>query len=87
MACLKRRKCINDPNKFCYICGELTFEHEKRAIDKTLYNLYHAYFGMPLGDQDKEWTPHIVCQACFINLYNWACKKLTSLPFGIPMVW
>ena len=43
--------------------------------------MYHAYFGMSLGDQDKEWVPHIVCQTCFINLYNWACKKLT------PMVW
>ena len=42
---------------------------------------------MQLGDQDKEWAPHIVCQKCFINLNNWSRNKLKSLPFGIPMIW
>ena len=42
---------------------------------------------MQLGDQDKEWSPHIVCQKCFMNLHNWSRNKLKSLPFGIPMIW
>ena len=42
---------------------------------------------MQLGDQDKEWSPHIVCQKCFMNLNNWSRNKLESLPFGIPMIW
>ena len=82
-----RRKCSNDPNSFCYICGEFTFQTQKRAIDATVRNLYFAYFGMQLGDQDKEWSPHIVCQKCFINLHNWSRNKLKSLPFGIHMIW
>ena len=49
-----RRKCSDDPNSFGYICGEFTFQTQKRAIDVTLRNLYFAYFGMQLGDQDKE---------------------------------
>ena len=51
------RKCSNDPNSSCYICGEFTFLTQKRAIDVTVRNLYFANFGMQLGDQDKEWSP------------------------------
>ena len=88
MATSKRRKCSNDPNSFCYIfCGELTFPTQKREINDTVRSLYHAYFGIQLCDQDKEWAPHIVCQNCFINLNNWSRNKLKSLQFGIPMIW
>ena len=87
MVSARRRKCSDDPNSFCYICGELTFLSQKRVIDDTIRSLYHAYFGIQLGDQDKERSPHIVCQKCFINLNNWSRNKISSLPFGIPMIW
>ena len=86
MANSKRRKCSNDPNSFCYICGVLIFPTEKREINGTVQSLYHGYFGMQLGHQNKEWAPHTVCQKCFINLNNLSRNKLKSLPFGIPMI-
>jgi len=48
---------------------------------------YHQYFGCKLGDQDKKWTPHIVCKSCAIRLGSWRNRKGMSMPFAIPMVW
>jgi hypothetical protein len=25
---------------------------------------YLAYFGVPVGDQDKNWAPHYACEHC-----------------------
>jgi len=36
------RQCKNDPNRFCYICGELTFAKEKRSITGHIKKLYKA---------------------------------------------
>ena len=43
-----------------------------------------TYFGMKLGDQDKIWTPRMVCKSCTEYLRQ---SKKTILKFGIPMVW
>jgi len=29
-----------------------------------MVKLYFDYFGMRLGDQDKNWAPHTVCSIC-----------------------
>ena len=50
----KRRSCVNDPDIFCYICGEyMKKEHRFNMRDFTK-RAYEAYFGMKLGDQDKQ---------------------------------
>ena len=46
-----KRGCKNNPNVFCYICGEFTKVFNKKNIDDLLDNLDHVYFGMKLGDQ------------------------------------
>ena len=82
-----RRKCKNDPNRFCYICGKVVLPSREARITPFVKNAYHAYFGMKQGDQDKPFAPHICCKTCDEGLRFWSVKKIKSLPFGVPMVW
>ena len=52
-----RRLCLNNPNVFCYICGEYTFQSNRKEISKFVKCTYLAYFKVMLGDQDKAWAP------------------------------
>ena len=81
------RRCLNDANVFCYICGEVTLTHNRRMINDHLKKLYLAYFGVHLGDQDKSWAPHIACHTCREHLRQWSQGTRKGLSFGIPMVW
>ena len=56
------RKCANKPDVFCYVCGEYTLAPNRNAVTTFVKRVYHAYFGMKLGDQDKSWAPHMVCK-------------------------
>lgn len=88
MASNIRRKCQNDPDSFCYICGSYIFSTErKREINSFVKKAYFEYFGVKLGDQSKYWAPHVVCNMCMTNLRQWSCGKRASMGFGIPMVW
>ena len=61
------RGCKRSPDEFCYICGEfIKLRSKKFAIKKysTTCYAYKAYFGMPIGDQDKNWAPHVTCLHC-----------------------
>ena len=84
---MNRRNCINNPDKFCYICGKVIFLNQKSNITPFIKKTYKAYFGMHLGDQDKPFAPHICCKTCTVNLHRWNNKTLKSLNFGIPMIW
>lgn len=81
------RKCVNMPNKFCYICGEVTFANQKRSMTQMIKTAYHHYFGVKVGDQDKPWAPHICCITCNVTLREWLNKKGRSMRFAVPMVW
>lgn len=81
------RKCINDPNRFCYICGQVTLSDRQSPITNFVKKSYHAYFGVKLGDQDKAFAPHICCKTCVEGLRRWTNKKQQCLQFGVPMVW
>ena len=54
-ACLspKRRKCCNDPDIFCYICGNFILPSQRKNITEFIRQVYLAFFKVPLGDQDK----------------------------------
>jgi hypothetical protein len=81
------RSCKNHPDRFCYICGQVTFPKRKLNITEFVKKSYHAYFGVKLGDQDKAFAPHFCCQTCVNNLRGWWNKSKNSLPFAVPMVW
>ena len=82
-----RRGCLNDPNAFCYICGEYCQEKQRENITYFVKQTYLAYSGMKLGDQDKSWAPHMVCKTCVENLRQWRNGGRKGLKFGVPMVW
>ena len=82
-----RRRCRNDPDVFCYICGSFITTKQSMSITYFVRKAYFGYFGMRLGDQDKTWAPHTVCRSCVENLRQWTKGIRKSLSFGIPMVW
>ena len=55
MTCI-RRKCKLDPDVFCYICGSFATPKQRTTITDFVQKVYHAYFGIKLGDQDKPWA-------------------------------
>ena len=83
----KRRHCHNDPDIFCYICGEYMPKGYRFYVRDFTRRAYHAYFGLKLGNQDKAWAPHKVCKHCTETLRLWTQGKVKSMKFGVPMVW
>ena len=83
----KQRKCCNDPDIFCYLCGCFTLPPQRRYINSFIQKIYLAYFGVPLNDQDKSWAPHQVCTTCVETLRSRSQGKNAKLKFGVPMVW
>uniref|UniRef100_A0A1B0DNG3 Uncharacterized protein n=1 Tax=Phlebotomus papatasi TaxID=29031 RepID=A0A1B0DNG3_PHLPP len=56
--------CENFSDKFCYICGK--YCAVKQSLTRITYyvkQLYLAYFGMKVCNQDKSWAPHKVCKS------------------------
>ena len=83
----KPRQCQNNPDVFCYICGEYMtakYQFNERGFTKRAYE---AYFNMKLQDQDKSWAPHKVCKHCTKRLRFWTQGKVSSMRFGVPMIW
>ena len=83
----RRRKCKNDPDNFCYICGQYTPPMHRRKHIPKVKTAYKFYFGCEVGDQDQSWSPHISCNACNTQLLRWLAGKKKKMPYGIPMVW
>jgi hypothetical protein len=80
-----RRRCVNNPDCFCYTCGCYVIKMQKSNITSFVKKAYYAYFKVTFGDQDKGWAPHVVCNTCVEGLIHW--YQRSSMPFGIRMVW
>ena len=76
---MPRGQCKNAADSFCYICGLLTIKKNRRSITPLVKKLYSLYFGCEVGDQDKEWAPHVCCATCFSCLSRWSKNKGKSL--------
>jgi len=62
-----RRSCKHPVDAFCFICGEFIKTRGKKFSILSLVKMceaYKVYFEMPVGDQNKSWTPHITCATC-----------------------
>ena len=81
------RKFNNNPNVYCYICGEFTTKSEKCQIKDNVNQYYFSYFNFPLGHQDKAWALHVICTGCDRGLWDWVRGKKKSMLFAIPMIW
>ncbi|KAJ8881873.1 hypothetical protein PR048_018359 [Dryococelus australis] len=42
---------------------------------------------MELGDQVKNWAPHICCATCYVKLINLWNRKGNSMLFAAPVSW
>ena len=80
------RQCKNDPNRFCYIYGELTFAKEKRSITSHIKKLYKAYFDCGIEDQDKSWAYYVCSLTCVKTLNTWYARKNVHMKFGVLMI-
>ena len=78
----RNRGCRNNPDVFCYTCGEFTIVSNRKKIDDL-----SRILGMKLGDQEKSWASHIVCETCVEDLHQQKNGKRNSLKFGVPMIW
>lgn len=82
-----RRVCNNDPNCFCYICGEYVFQKFRLSVTDFVKQAYLECFGFPIKSQNKPWAPSVVCKVCVEELRLWATKKRLSFKFQSPMMW
>lgn len=61
------RGCKHPADAFCYVCGQFIKQRAKKysvEVSAKMCEAYNAYFGMPVGDQDKPWAPHVSCEYC-----------------------
>jgi len=79
--------CFNSADNFRYICGEVTFARQRKAITAIVKKAYHLYFRCKIANQDKSWAPHICCRKCATNLSQWLNGKIHAMPLAVPMVW
>jgi len=59
------RKCVNIPDNFCYICGEVTFASRKCLITPNIKKAHFLYFGCKVGDRDTN--VHHTCAALRVH--------------------
>ena len=69
------RKCLNHPDWFCSVCGKFTSKEQKNFTHK-IKKMYMVYFDSPLGDQDKTWAFHKICEKCCLHLHSWLNKTV-----------
>ena len=82
-----KRRCINHPDNFCYICGEYIPPTHHAKLSSRMKLVYAHFFGCKVGDEDKEWAPHTCCNRCRTSLSRWFDGKRKQMPFGVPMIW
>lgn len=84
---MSTRICVNKPDNFCYICGEVTAKAYQKPLSSLVKKAYELYFGCKVGDEDKSWAPKMCCSSCSRTLTGWLKGTHKSMPFAVPMVW
>lgn len=64
------RKCVNNPDNFCYICCEVIFPKQKCSISPTIKKAYSYLLNENIKHQDKRWVPNFCCNLCATSLRN-----------------
>ncbi|XP_031628260.1 uncharacterized protein LOC116344036 [Contarinia nasturtii] len=79
--------CKNNPDDFCYICGEYDSVSVKKRLSKAHETAFLAYFGYGICDQNSQWVPHLICKSCHLGLLKWMNDCGGGLSFCQPMKW
>ena len=67
------RKCLNHPDTFCYVCGELKSKSQRRNFTPLIKKCYELYFCCRVGEKDEIWAPQY-------TKYNWnICRDLNVI--------
>ena len=83
----EQKEMQNDPNWFCCICDKVTMTDQHSKITQFVKSFYHAYFGIRIRVQDKNFVPQTYCRTCVESLRRWSKGKMKSIHFGVPMMW
>jgi hypothetical protein len=78
-------KCVDHPDNFCYVCGDLTFNDQRRSLTPLLKKCYELYCGCTVGYQDKNWAPHFRCLT-FVKRMTDCAKGYRHMNCAILMV-
>ncbi|XP_058858437.1 uncharacterized protein LOC117432411 isoform X3 [Acipenser ruthenus] len=84
------RGCKHPADAFRYVCGQFIKTRAKKysvEASAKMCEAYKAYFGMPVGDQDKPWAPHFTCEHCKKTLEGWYRGEKRAMKFAIPRIW
>ena len=81
------RKCKNNPDRFCYICGNVVLPNRQEKITDFVKKSCRDYFGVRLKDQDKSFASYVCCKTSVKNLRDWRNGKKKRMPFAIPKPW
>ena len=81
------RKCLNNPDSFCYIFDSFTIPSQRANISQFVKQAYFAYFKVKLGYQDMPRATRKVRKQCVDSLPIWTKRIREKLAFCIPMLW
>ena len=74
------RNCVNKADRFCYICGKITFTSQKCSITALVEKVCRLHFGCKIGDKDKSWAPHICCNTVLQTFGNGVAGRENICP-------
>ena len=82
------RSSLHSADLICYICGSTLPKAGKtwNQIFTKFAQVSELYIGMKVGNQDKSWTPRVVCDAWWTNLEGWLRNDCYSVPFDISRI-
>lgn len=67
--------CVNDPNAFCFICGEFVIPKNRRSFSDILKRKYEACYGISVKKFNKILSPESLCSYCVSCLHKWEKRK------------
>lgn len=77
----RKFQCVNDPNLFCYVCGEYTAQKSRNLFSDAAKDAFTQYFGMTPDNLDEAYTPNDVCHHCYSTLTAWVSgAKYVHIP-------
>jgi len=80
------RKCLNHPETFCYVCGEMTFKSQEANFTPLIKKCYELYVGCKASNQDKIWVHHNYCVMC-VQLFTGWINGSHHMSFAISTFW
>ena len=56
--------CLHPADAYCGQFIKTRLRKYSVKACRKMREVYKAYFGMPVGDQDKSWPPHFTFEYC-----------------------